>query len=513
MSVNRKIFGGVFSGLVFTTTQVFVALIQFRLILHFISRDLAGIWFLFLSIGGYIVLFDLGVSPTVGRDISFVLGRKELDIDGKRHAISDLIATCTRLFQILATTVLVVGLLLGGLYLRIVSSVESRHQVFIAWAIFALGASFNLLGGSSFAVLYGLGHVSAERFIRSGTQIVGLLAAIVALYLGFGLIGLSAAWAIQGVLARVVAYAVLYSKHPEFRLRGRPSLVIATSIAMPSLKWAATTLGGILILQTDNIILASVIGPAAIPAYQAAAKIATTLLALSMFIVTSSSPFLSSFYAADDHAAFNRLTFRNVRYAVGTMIILCSFVAAFGDKIIGLWLGPGNFVGFPVLWTLLLSLILEAHHVTLATATMATGRIIFAVPALLAGFLNLCFGFALARHFGVWGVALGIFFAQIATNNWYVPFASLRALKVSIRDYTSEVVAPLLMLTVPTLALNFLIRSALIIRGKLTALIIGCPVSFIIAISMFILIVMSSSERRLLREWVNQQHPRPATLR
>jgi hypothetical protein len=167
-----------------------------------LSTDIAGIWFLFLSIGTYITFFDLGLSPTISREISFITGRPEASETENRQNIADLVATCQRIFQIIATAVFLLGFSLGGLFLWNSSSVDMQGMG-IAWLIFSLGASLNLLGGAAFAALYGMGDVATERLIRAATQLIGLLLTVLFLYLGLGIIGLSSAWIVQNLIARI----------------------------------------------------------------------------------------------------------------------------------------------------------------------------------------------------------------------------------------------------------------------------------------------------------------------
>jgi O-antigen/teichoic acid export membrane protein len=462
--INKRILHGVLSGIGLTIILIVVAFIQLRLILDFLPSNMAGIWLLFLSLGTYIAFFDLGISPTLSREISFILGANDSAGLAHNQRIADLLSTSLRLFMILASVVFAIGLIAGGYFLSSISPAESWNEIEIAWLIFLLGASINILGGAVFASLYGLGDIATERSIRSITQLLGLGLSYLSLYFGFGITGLAVAWVMQNLLARVIAVIVLYRKHPWLKnVRGNAQKKIVKKIIGPSLKWAATGMGAILILQTDNIIIASILGTAAIPKYEAVAKIAMTLMAFSLLIVTSSSPFLSKSYAAGEKEDVNVMLLRNVRFSVSAIAFLVSFMAIFGDKVITLWLGPGNFAGFPVLWTLLVMVLLEVHHVALATATMATGRIVFVWAALAGGVLNIIISLVLVQHLGLLGVALGTMIAQMLTNNWYAPYVTLVHFEIPILDYMKNTLLPITFTLLASLAFNYFIE--FIFRG------------------------------------------------
>jgi len=458
-STGKKILFGIMGGSGQTIVTIMVAFVQIRLILSFLPKDISGIWFLFLSIGAYITYFDLGISPTISREISFIGGRALRDAAGRDQEIIDLIATCQRMFQLIAAIVFILGFLLGGLFLSKISGYQDLKSIGIAWFIFTIGASLNLLGGAAFASLYGMGHVATERLIRAVTQVLGLAISAVALYFGFGIIGLAAAWMFQNIIARLWGWWVLYRYHPELKTHsGNATLEIARRIAGPSLKWAAMGLGAILILQTDNPIIATTIGVASIPSYEAASKIVSALMTFSLLIATSSTPFLSKAYAAGDMQACTTLLMRNVRFGMAVMVMLASFLAVFGDAVIESWLGPGNFVGFPIVWTLLIMLTLEVHHVIHATATMAAGHLVFLWTALASGVMKIALSVVLAHSLGLWGVAIGTMVAQLLTNNWYAPYVTIRLFDLSFTKYGKTVILPVLLLLLSLLLINTGIR-------------------------------------------------------
>lgn len=475
-SDGRRIFHGVLSGFGLTVVSILVAFIQLRLVLDFLPRAMAGVWLLFLSLATYVAFFDLGISPTLSREVSFLLGQDGEQAD-QRRKIANLLATCVRTFQSIAVLVFVVGLVAGGAFLSSVAPPGAVRETAIAWALFLFGASLNIVGGSAYASLYGLGDVVTERTSRAFTQLVGLAMSYASLLLGFGVIGMAVSWVVQNLLSRAIALIVLYKSHSWLRQeKGIASLAILKTIAMPSLRWAATGLGAILILQTDNVIIAAVLGPSSIPSYEAIAKIASTLMTLALYIVTSSSPFLSKGFAAGDVAGVTGMVLRNARFTMAAMAFFASFAAVFGDKVIDLWLGAGNFVGFPVMWTLLLMVVLEAHHVSLATATMATGRIAFARAALGAGVLNIAISLVLAHYLGLWGVALGTLIAQLLTNNWYAPYITLQHFHISFTSYAKSVLQPVIIMLLLSSSLDFGVRHLV---GEL-APIVALPAALIV---------------------------------
>lgn len=496
MNVHHKILRGVSGGLFFSLVSIVVSFVQLRLILDFLPPNMAGLWLLFITVGAYIAFFDLGLSPTLSREIGFALGAAQSDRHQQTKSIADLLATCSRLFRVLSISVFCLAVLLGGYLVWATVPSPNYREVALAWFVFSGGAALNLWASSSFAALYGLGYVGTERLIRSVALLAGLALSVSVLYAGLGIIGLAMAWTVQGGLARLVARRVLRHKYPDLLMvRGTASLRLAKAIVGPSLKWAAMGLGAILILQTDNAVIAAVLGPAAIPQYEAVAKIAITAMSLSLLLATATSPHISKAYAEKNMALVTSLLSRSVRLSVAVVASMAAFVAVFGDMIITLWLGDGRFVGFPVLWTLLLMVLLEAHHVSMATATMATGHIVFAKPALLAGFLNLVISIILAHYLGLWGVALGTLIAQMLTNNWYAPYVTLKHFGVPVGAHVRTVLMPMLALLAGLLTTNILLRQFFHEYGNFIAITISLCLSGLIAAGMVFIWMLTEKEQ------------------
>lgn len=484
---------GVFGGGAQTLISIVVSIIQIRMVLAFVPRDIAGTWFLFLTIGAYIAFFDLGVGPTLSREIGFAAGRAK-DPGNAAAAIAGIIATCSRLFQLISLIVFAVACSAGAFLLG--KQAFGGNEILAAWIIFSAGAALNLLGGTAFSALYGLGHVGTERLNRALFQAAGLVLAYAALKAGLGIRGLALAWAAQNLLARISAWKLLNHYHPELKdIKGIPSRAVAGRILVPSLKWAGMNLGALFILNSDNILISALIGSAAIPPYEAVAKVITAIMLLSMLNVASSVPFLSKAHAAGDEDAFHALFFRNIRFGVGLIIIFTSFFAVFGEKIINVWLGPGNFAGLAVLWILSATLILEVHHTIHATVAMSAGHIVFLKAALLAGLLKVASSVWLSSYFGIAGIAMGTLAAQLLTNNWYAPYITLKTFRIPAGKYSREIGFPLLGLLALTLGLNALLLRLTTGLPGLPGLLLSFSASIASGAALFIALVLPQSDR------------------
>ena len=415
------------------------AIIHYKQVLGYLPREVAGLWLLFWGFGSYLAFFDLGMGPTLSREISFLA--RETDNTVRQKAVVDLVATCFRIYVVIAVAVFLSALLLGLVFLKTLKFAElTPRDATLAWSLFSAGACINLIGNISYAVLTGEGHVAVERLTRAISMLLWLGLSALALVTGYGLIGLASAWLMHACISRLVAVATAkYFVENLKLLDGRWSSGTARRLARPSAQWALTQLGALMILQTDNALIAWNLGTAAIPSYEAAAKVVTAMGTIALLRTNASTPYYSRAAVAGDTALLRKLLFENVRQGLLVMATAITFLAFFAPIIFTLWLGPGNFVGYPILFIFLAMMTLEIHHVSHATLTMATGSIPFVRSALIAGVLNLGFSYTLLQWLGLPGVALGTLLAQIATNNWYAPYVTLKTVDIRVSSYLLQI--------------------------------------------------------------------------
>lgn len=508
--VNRKILRGVLGGLTFTAIGIAVSLLQFSLLIRRLPLEVAGIWMVFTNLGSYVLFLDLGLSPTLGREISFAAGDLKLTETARADKVNTLVRSCTTFVSALALLVALLGAGGGWFYLRAIVPTALASTARSAWFVYVVGAALNLIGEGWFAGIYGLGHVFAEKIIRSAGALLGLLFMTIAICSGAGVPGLALAYVSQSLCFLLIARVVFRRLTPLTKTIPFDWKVLS-GLIVPSLKFAATLLGGILILQTDNVVIAAILGPSAVPNYQAVAKIVTILMSLSMMLVTTSSPLVSQAFAQADTAAIVHLLSRNVRFSLGIMVVLGSFIACFTDRFVAAWLGPSHFVGFPIVWVLLIVMLLEAHHQSMATITMATGRIVFLGPALIAGVLNLIFSVVLARRFGLIGVVFGTMAAQVLTNNWYVPWYTMRLFGISALRHTREVLFPLAGLCATMLTVGFAVRTLTSGLPAIQSVAVGAT-SIIIAGGTSFSIMLDADERRTVFSKLRSLGSRPSAI-
>jgi O-antigen/teichoic acid export membrane protein len=231
------------------------------------------------------------------------------------------------------------------------------------------------------------------------------------------------------LMQRTVILGFARRKRPElFQLRGQwRGDTFREMLPLAARAWL-TALGSTLLLYTDQFVITSLEGAKELPAYRAAWVLVHNITVVAVTFGTASGVFVSHLWQAEDLKQVHRVVERNVRFGWFTMLAGASVLLFAGDALFSLWLGPGNFVGYPILIAFLVTETLEAQSYIISCAARATGDEAFAWSYLLAGALKLGLSIFLAHHYGLLGVALGTVIALLLTNHWYVPWRGLRSL-------------------------------------------------------------------------------------
>lgn len=437
----KGIAGAAVMGAVLTFVTTILSLVLFSFFFKFLEPEEVGFWLVLLSVGAYINLLDFGLSPTLSREIAFLLGGECVSDGNRRCNVANVIKASSYFYRWIAGIVFSVGLLIVS---QLELALEGTTNLKLVILIFIAGTSLGLFGNAAIAGLYGIGRVATERIIRVGVQILGFALSLGLLYLGFGLIGLAIAFLLQQVGSRLIAILMLRSILPEIKHHKRIENArgILNRMALPSIKLAVTMLGAVLVFKTDNLIIGSMLGIKEIPVYESVVKVVIAIITLSFLLTSSATPYVSRLYREGDYIKIRNIILKSVRLILSVVGIGIIVFIGCSDDLITVWLGAEYFAGFSVVIPLSILAILEIHHVIHANAMMAAGQLIFHWITLVSGMINVLLSILLIQEFGLMGVAVGTMLSQLITNNWYAPYKSLKFFRICFSEYWKNGLKP-----------------------------------------------------------------------
>lgn len=423
--LHTNILQGALAGALATLTSALVSVILTALVVRQLPKELAGIYFLYLNFFAFIMLADAGLSPTLSREVAFSIGKFDHNNAILKNKI--LMGTAFRLLVMGGGLIFIISSVLGLVYFYTITSPENLNQVWVSWLIFALGGAIQLIAASGFAGLYGLGHVSNERFGRITVSVSGLILSLLMLQLGMGLIGLALAWLIQGFLALTLGWIILNTKGINFfDILHIFDKKTAIYLIKTGSQWALMSLGSFFIFNTANFMIGFYMNPKEVSEFSLIVRMAQLCQSISLALSLSAMPHISREFIQGNSLEIRQILKRTLLLGMLLAFSLISVIAIFAPKMLVIWVGEGHFAGYEVLIPYLIMTLLETHHVIHASAVVATGDIPFIPWSIGSGILTFIFCFYSLPILGLMGASLSIMVAQLLTNNWYAPFVSYK---------------------------------------------------------------------------------------
>lgn len=403
-----------------------------------LAPDDLAVWLLMGQVGAVIALLDFGITNVLTRRVAMAATVGDA---------ADLLATARPIYAGLALlagagSALVGWWLLEGLGLDASGLLRMRA----AWAAICLGNAYALYRGLWAAAATGAGLVAAVAGRSAGIALCVTLLQGAALAMGGG-VGALAGVALAGSFVQgAMLSRLLAVRAPALAsTAGRPSSALRRSLLAASGRYWLTELGALALLRTDQMFLAGFGKLQDIPAYYAAYSILYNMALASGALAEATCVFVSRTWREHDPAHVHLMVLRSLRIGLALMLCGAAAMAAVGDAVIAVWVGPGRFVGWPVLLTFCVMLALFVQQSLLLGFSRATEHEAYAPVFLAAGALNLGITAVLAGPLGTLGVALGTVLAQALTTSWFVPRSALRRLGIPWRTYAGRVLRPALL--------------------------------------------------------------------
>lgn len=450
MGIGRSILFGVAWTWVGRVIRIGLNLALLPVLFSHLSQSELGLWFLLGQSLLFLGLLDFGISYSLTRKIAIASAERLASgtlTPAAAHEVAGIIAGARRIYFGLSALVLALGLGGGLLFFwQLDTPADERGTLALAWAVLCLGHALNVWAAVWSASLQGLGLVGWDALGQTLIGAVVLVLQMMAAVGGGGLVALAALTAVGAIATRRLMKMVVTRHHSEVvAAQAPPTPHLLRGMASLSLRGWLTSLGAFLMLRTDQYFIATLSGVADVPEYTAAYQVVQSLFFLAASLGATSRVFVSRLWGAGRIEEIRRIVFRNMRLALTIMTCGSVALALTGPTLFELWLGPGHYVGTPVLVLLCVMLSLDAQHSIAVSAGRATGDEAYAISTMIGAALNVIGSVVFFRYWGIAGIAAGTLVAQLLTNNWYGVYRAYRHLGLGIAEHVTRVLAPVLL--------------------------------------------------------------------
>lgn len=394
------------------------------LIRHLGQTDF-GFWMTVMQLLGYIGLIDPGLGLQITRAVA---GHEE------PVKLREFLATAFYAQLGFALLFLIAGVCLGLALVHTVNPPPGAERAYRATYLLAVGVgAVGVVSGYFVAILAGRQRLVATGIIGCLQQTVGLAAGTVAASWGMGLLALPVAYLGVAILALVVAVG-LARRHET---RGSLRLADARLDNLPALAgfsayFQMTKAAFIVLTSAPSLVIAAMLGTAAVTAYVVTTRLALTCGALVARAANVLYPGIAELMARKDYAALRRVMI-NMQYTsarIGCWMALGILVV--NETFVRLWVGPDLYGGLLLTLAVCGMIVRDTIVRSLGVFIIADGNMRgLGWLSLVEAGCTLGLIWFFTRQFGVGGAALGALVSTSCIISPYVVWRVGRILDIS----------------------------------------------------------------------------------
>ncbi|MCJ1759072.1 hypothetical protein MT409_07115 [Mammaliicoccus sciuri] len=193
------------------------------IILKYLNSIELGLWYTFTSLYGLAMLIDFGFQTIISRNVSYLwAGANSIESTGfdnkqKSSAFNlkyfiKVLSTVKFIYFTMGAIILLVLITVGTTYVFKISYGEIDIKVAIlAYLLYMISIVLNITFSYWNSILKGIGAIRRYNQILIVTKTIQLMASIIFLAMGYGLIGVSAAYLLSVIVNRILQSVAYYS--------------------------------------------------------------------------------------------------------------------------------------------------------------------------------------------------------------------------------------------------------------------------------------------------------------
>jgi O-antigen/teichoic acid export membrane protein len=452
MTRTRRAILGVITNYASAAVMAVAGFVLVPIVLHYLGREDYGLWATIGQMLGYLALLDLGMANAIVRHTARM--REHGDIE----AVNRMVSTALALYCVLGLVFLVAGLALSLLlpHWSAIPLERTRIATIIFVIMVVYGAlSFPLRVASS--TLNGYQQMAATNLTNFMANLLSPVLAVVMLATGFGLIALPLGSVIAGLLAALSAFVILRRTVPDLRVGWRfVSRLEAREIFGWSWQLFLNNIAVAIIYQTDNLVVASGVGLAAVTVYTLTSRLPMYAMPLIFTLGDSCHPGAFELYEQGKLDRLREVYLRVLKLTAAAGFTTAVIAIAFNESFMRLWVGLKNYGGIELtaifVFIMFYRVMMQVSSIVVISSGKLRGVVFMSIAEAL---LNLVLSVWWVKYYGILGVAMGTAVAGALTSGWYVMLFTARELRMNLLDYLGRGLVPSLLCAVPAAAAAF----------------------------------------------------------
>lgn len=431
-----------------TLLSVASGLIVLPLILRLLTPDEVGVYYLLLTITGFLALFDLGFSPQISRNLTFVLtGAQELRKDGYEAGeekinpflLKGLVEVSKKIYQKIAISVILALLFIGTPYIYYVTKGQlSLGYIIPVWVLYCAGSTLSMYFYYLTAFMEGKGAVKKTKQIIVLSKTIYILCISILLLLGLKL------WAVViGNFVYIIFYVILsklcfYSHEIKDTLFGvkiekKIEREIFDKIWYNAKKIAVVYFGGFVINKFGMFISGVYLTLSDVASLGLLIQLTSLISAISENSFLVSQPEMASLRVQDNKNILISKFSETIAIYFLLFVIGSLFLIFCMPYVLMLIKSNTSLPSVEIMSLYCVIILLERHHSTCMAYISTGNRVPYMKSMIIAGIVIVLGSFIVLKFtsLGIIGLFMVQGLTQLVYNNWKWPYEAMKELKIS----------------------------------------------------------------------------------
>ncbi|GEN46665.1 O-unit flippase-like protein [Alkalibacillus haloalkaliphilus] len=426
-------------------------LLLLPLALVYLSPAEIGLWYTFVSLSLLGMLFDLGFSNAITRNVSYAVsgaktinkeGLTDTEYSGPNYELLVRIIKISRIFySSLSLLIFILFVSLGSLYVSSVISKDNSLSISLApWFVYTLATSINLYFGYWKPLLKGFGAIKESQKVRVMDKLTQLLLSAIFLFFGFGVLGIALGFLIGSVSARFLAIYYFNNYDVEFRKNISSwnkkvtyfedgNKVVARNLLPNTYKQALVSISNFFTLRGMTLLSSYYLGLETSAVLGLLQQMLTTLMQVSNTLFNTYVPLLGSLLTKKATEDARSYLFKAVKIQ-WLILSLGSLMILFSEPIVQVFNEGIRYFPLHITIIIILIYVLHNNHSLFSTYISINNYFPHSQSFILSTVIIIILQVISLNLFNsIYSLILPLLFVNLVYNNWVWPY------KVLARDF------------------------------------------------------------------------------
>jgi O-antigen/teichoic acid export membrane protein len=384
------------------------SILTVRLTYQYLGAERYGIWMTITSIVIMMTFADLGIGRGLINLVADALGH------GDQRTAREAVSSAFFVLSAMAVLFTAIGALIyphiDASRLLNVHTPEAAREAGPALAVFVISFCIQLPLGVIVNAQSGLQKGFLNNVWASIGALMSLGGVLLTIHFKGGLPSLVLSITGPVVLAALMNGVELFGfSHrellPSIRFISRKTMLRLLHTGM---MFFLQQLGYSVGMQTDNVVIAQIMGPKAVADYAVPARLFSIILAFLVMVSVAMWPAYADANARSDGAWIRKSFLRVTTWGTAVTIVSTIFLIFFGNRILAVWVGPQMHASPALLAAFALQCVVYAYLQPVNFLLNAIGQFrVQVICGLVMAAVNLTLSILLVRQFGIIGAVLG----------------------------------------------------------------------------------------------------------